>query len=258
MMRRNGLTMIELLAILAVIAILLMLLLPAIQAAREAASRLQSQNNQRQLIIATHNFASTHEGRLPSIDGNSTSANPGVSFFGGIYYFSGGNQRLFVGPADPSVNIYNIGAAGSYAANGQVFLGNPNLSSDIPDGTASTIALAEHYSMHCQVHDFVWGMTGPGHQRRATFADRLCGDVVPITTPGPPPITQPSDPGLTFQVAPSPPATTCFSLIPQTPYRAGLLTAMMDGSCRIISPGVSPNTFWAVVTPAGGEILNDW
>jgi hypothetical protein len=28
---------------------------------------------------------------------------------------------------------------------------------------------------------------------------------------------------------------------------------MFDGSVRVIGPGVSPEVFWAAVTPAGGE-----
>jgi hypothetical protein len=39
----------------------------------------------------------------------------------------------------------------------------------------------------------------------------------------------------------------------QAAQPAGLLAAMFDGSVRTIRPGVSEETFWAAVTPAGGE-----
>ena len=45
----------------------------------------------------------------------------------------------------------------------------------------------------------------------------------------------------------------------QTPLRIGILVALVDGSVRQIAPGISPTTFWAAVTPAGGEVLgSDW
>lgn len=64
---RRGFTLVELLVVTAVIGLLAALLLPAVQAAREAARRLQCANHLRQLALAAHNYHSTHRTFPPGL-----------------------------------------------------------------------------------------------------------------------------------------------------------------------------------------------
>ncbi len=80
--RRRGFTLVELLVVIAIIGILVGLLLPAVQAAREAARRMQCSNNAKQIALSMHNYESTFKA-FPSGDTAFHPQNAGQGGWGG-------------------------------------------------------------------------------------------------------------------------------------------------------------------------------
>jgi len=217
---------------------------------------------------------------------------PTAVYYPGNKNVYGQPLSIFRCPSDPSVGSdgvvpvggYSFGASG-YAFNALVvaendittmpFKTNPQgktrIDADIPDGSSNTILHAEKYARCSNTT-----MAPPFQDGGAAWA--YCASVVFPWLP--PPMDPPGKafysgfciPGLAgrgapdvvgprskFQVQPTPFLGKCDPTRASTAHPGGIQVGLADGSVRTLAATMSGATWWAAVTPSGGEVLgSDW
>jgi type II secretory pathway pseudopilin PulG len=287
---RHGFTLFQLLIVLAILLILLALLLPAVAKVRAAAARNQSQNNIKQLAIALINYETAYGKMPPGVDNNNFSATSKllpfveqqnaynlIDFKKSIDDKANAQARQLIfkvclSPNDPLMSVKPEWGATNYLFNDLVFfLNSKTRIADVTDGLSNTIAVGEtlkgdgndkgtdvrrQYVLlkkedlkgtgaDTGVQYFKNGKNIAG-DRCASWMD---GRFLQGTFNG---RLKPND---------ERPDVSCGGVSGVSALRSlndNILVGMMDGGVRTISAGrISHDTWKAVMTPNGGEVIGN-
>jgi len=152
--------------------------------------------------------------------------------------------------ATGSQSQYNLWGLGAYSASTASFATPPPVNS-----TSYPMANSTQYRSASTLNQWYPSQAVPASPAAATAIQGKRGATATMTWQAK--ATASTAPG-GFQVAPRG-TVFCDPEIAQTPHTGGMIVGLGDATVRIVNSNISPNTFWAAVTPAYAEILgSDW
>jgi len=178
-MRKRAFTLVELLVVIAIIGVLVALLLPAVQAAREAARRMQCSNHLKQIGLALQNYHDVFQAlpygaraRYVMTSGTApANQGPGPSWYVGLLPFC--EQK----PLSDQIEQFSLTTAGALLTNTSATLGFvPNACNNqkiqwmlCPSSPLPQTELLQTSKANCVVPSYV-GISGSTQHGAAIYA----------------------------------------------------------------------------------------
>jgi prepilin-type N-terminal cleavage/methylation domain-containing protein len=176
------------------------------------------------------------------------------------------SRATYNGAAGDYMNCYVTGidpsSVGAIDNTYPICMGGKRIPASFPDGTSNTIIWTEKYA---RCGPDLTTINGNNFTGSTQWADRFAVYSAPYIgfypnpNNGKPPT--PVNYGIAgyFQIKPNPWQSKCLLTVASTGHTGGIMAGLGDGSVRLCTQGMTPNTWWMAMVPDDGYVLgSDW